>query len=69
VATKIFAQNISPKSLPNMGIWTYAKKIGPNGVSLKRASKMQLRDVTSGQDTSLKSYGQKVFLGIHAIPF
>ena len=28
-----------------MGIWTYAKKIWPNGVSLKRASKMQLRDV------------------------
>ena len=28
-----------------MGIWTYAKKIWPNGVSLKRASKMQLRDI------------------------
>jgi len=45
VATKIFAQNISPKSLPNMGIWAYAKKIWPNGVSLKSAPKKQLRDV------------------------
>ena len=30
---------------PNMGIWAYAKKIRPNGVSPKRASKMKLRDV------------------------
>ena len=29
----------------HMGIWAYAKKIWPSGVSPKRASKMQLRDV------------------------
>ena len=29
----------------HMGIWAYAKKIWPNGVSPKRESKMQLRDV------------------------
>ena len=28
-----------------MGIWAYAKKIWPNGVSPKRESKIQLRDV------------------------
>ena len=29
----------------HMGIWAYAKKLWPNGVSPKRESKMQLRDV------------------------
>ena len=29
----------------HMGIWAYAKKIWPNGVSPKRESKIQLRDV------------------------
>ena len=29
----------------HMGIWAYAKKIWPSGVSPKRALKMQLRDV------------------------
>jgi len=29
----------------HMGIWAYARKIWPSGVSPKRESKMQLRDV------------------------
>ena len=39
---------------PNMGIWAYAKKIRPNGVSPKRASKMKLRDV------DLRSVGHSI---------
>jgi len=48
----------------HMGIWAYGhirKKIWPNGVSPKRASKMQLRDV------DLRSVGlsnQKLWLKI-----
>jgi hypothetical protein len=29
----------------HMGIWAYGKKIWPNGVTPKRASKMKLTDV------------------------
>ena len=37
-----------------MGIWAYAKKIWPSGVSPKRASEMQLRDL------DLRSVGHSI---------
>ena len=39
---------------PNMGIWAYVKKIWSSGVSPKKASKMQLRNV------DLRSVGPSV---------
>ena len=47
-----------------MGIWAYAKKIWSNGVSPKRESKMQLREVNQrSQGHSNQKLGPKVDFG------
>ena len=51
----VFSSLASPdRKYAHMGIWAYAKKIWPSGVSPKRSSKMQLRDV------DLRSVGPSV---------